>query len=227
MSTGTGGDAGRLAPAAERRRAALVAGHTGDLATARRGLDDDDHEVRAAAVGALGRLGALDERAVRAAADDAHPAVRRRTAEVLAMRPELVDPATATILVELLADPDELVAEAAAFALGEHLGAAPDDDPRPAPVPVLGALVEMAGTHDDAGCREAAVAALGAIGDATALPALVAATGDRPAIRRRAAIALAAFVDLPEAVTALGALLDDRDWQTREIAQALLDEPPG
>ena len=43
--------------------------------------------------------------------------------------------------------------------------------------------------------REAAVAALGAIGDDRGLDAILAATTDRPAIRRRAVLALAPFVD--------------------------------
>ena len=42
--------------------------------------------------------------------------------------------------------------------------------------------------------REAAVAALGAIGDDRGLDAILAATGDKPAIRRRAVLALAPFV---------------------------------
>ena len=43
--------------------------------------------------------------------------------------------------------------------------------------------------------REAAVAALGAIGDDRGLDAILAATTDKPAIRRRAVLALAPFVD--------------------------------
>ena len=49
--------------------------------------------------------------------------------------------------------------------------------------------------HGDARCREAAVAALGAIGDPAGLPAVLAALGDKPTVRRRATVALAGFDD--------------------------------
>jgi len=42
-----------------RRRAVALAGHQGDEAAARAGLDDDAAIVRATALGALARLGAL------------------------------------------------------------------------------------------------------------------------------------------------------------------------
>ena len=74
--------------------------------------------------------------------------------------------------------------------------------------------------------REAAVAALGAIGDARGLPAILAATGDRPAVRRRAVLALAPF-EGPEVTAALERARDDRDWQVRDAAELLLrDEDP-
>ena len=72
-------------------------------------------------------------------------------------------------------------------------------------------------------CREAAVAALGAVGNRGGLAAvLAAASGDRPAVRRRAVVALAAF-DGPEVDAALRAALEDRDWQVRQAAEDLLD----
>ena len=53
-----------------------MAGHTGDTATARRGLDDPDAAVRIAAARALARLGDLtDDDLVQTLADD-DPAVR-------------------------------------------------------------------------------------------------------------------------------------------------------
>jgi HEAT repeat protein len=70
-------------------------------------------------------------------------------------------------------------------------------------------------------CREAAVAALGAIGDPVGLPAVLAALDDKPAIRRRAAVALAAF-EGPDVDDALRRCLDDRDWQVRQVAEDLL-----
>ena len=74
--------------------------------------------------------------------------------------------------------------------------------------------------------REAAVAALGALGDDRALDAILAATTDRPAIRRRAVLALAPYVD-PEhhgrgGVAALERALADRDWQVRQAAEDIL-----
>ena len=65
------------------------------------------------------------------------------------------------------------------------------------------------------------MAALGAIGDPAGLSAVVAALEDKPAIRRRAAVALAAF-EGPEVETALRRCLEDRDWQVRQVAEDLL-----
>ena len=69
--------------------------------------------------------------------------------------------------------------------------------------------------------REAAVAALGAIGDPSTLPVILAACDDKPAIRRRAVLALAAF-DGDEVEARLRAALEDKDWQTRQAAEDLL-----
>ncbi len=72
----------------------------------------------------------------------------------------------------------------------------------------------------DALVREAAVAALGAIGDVRGLAAILAGCTDKPAIRRRAVLALAPF-DGPEVEAALAAARDDRDWQVRQAAEDL------
>ena len=67
-----------------------------------------------------------------------------------------------------------------------------------------------------------AVAALGAIGDRSGLPAILAGLEDKPQIRRRAArFALAAF-DGPEPDAALRRCLKDLDWQVRQAAEDLL-----
>ena len=72
---------------------------------------------------------------------------------------------------------------------------------------------------------ESAVAALGAIGDDRGLDAILAATTDKPAIRRRAVLALAPFVDPdhPRAAEVAAALRarrsTDRDWQVRQAAE--------
>jgi len=191
-----------------RRRAAALAGHTGDHAGARRALTDPAPAVRATALGALARLGGLVEADLRAAMDDASPVVRRRAAELTAGYPPL-----AGALIDLLADRDGRVVEATCFALGE-LGEAVRDGP------AVPALSEVATVHRDPLCREAAVAALGAIGDDRGLAAILSATGDRPAVRRRAVLALAPF-DGPEVDAALQAALADRDWQVRQAAEDL------
>ncbi len=105
----------------------------------------------------------------------------------------------------------------AAWALGEQ----ERDDPA-----TITALVDTAGSHPDPLCREAAVAALGAIGHPDGLPAILRATKDKPAIRRRAVIALAPF-DGPEVDAALHAALGDRDWQVRQAAEDLLRDEGG
>ena len=85
-------------------------------------------------------------------------------------------------------------------------------------------LAATATGHADARCREAAVAALGAIGDPAGLPAVLDALTDAPTVRRRATVALAGFDD-PRVTPALRAASEDRDWQVRQAAGELLDEP--
>ncbi len=145
------------------------------------------------------------------AAVDADARVRLRAAQ---LAPALGRSAASEVLTHLLADDDAWVAEAAAFAIGEH--------PRPARA-TTDALAAAAEHHDDPLVREAAVAALGARGDAATLPIVLHACDDKPAIRRRAVLALAAF-DGPEVEARLRAALDDRDWQVRQAAEDLLHE---
>ena len=190
----------------ELRRAAALAGHRGDEAAARALLDDPLPEVRATALGALARMGAASAADLAAALADADGAVRRRACEVAATLPGV-----AADLLPALAGPDHSVAEVAAWALGER----EDTDPE-----VVDALAAMATGHPDTLCREAAVAALGAIGEERGLPAILAATADRATVRRRAVIALAPFSG-PEAEAALARARADRDWQVRQAAEDL------
>ncbi|MGH1503978.1 MAG: HEAT repeat domain-containing protein [Acidimicrobiales bacterium] len=118
-------------------------------------------------------------------------------------------------LVVRLGDTDDTVAEVAAFALGET--GTPDSPPPPAHV--VDALETMATSHEVHLCREAAVAALGALGVGRAT--ILAALGDRATVRRRAVIALAPF-EGPDVDAALERALDDRDWQVRQAAEDLL-----
>lgn len=106
------------------------------------------------------------------------------------------------------------MAEMALFAAGEHADQLPDH--------TLTLVISTATGHDDPLCREAAVAALGAVGDERGRDTVIAATDDKPAIRRRAVVALAAF-EGPEVEAALRARLDDRDWQVRQAAETILD----
>lgn len=169
---------------------------------------DPDPSVRVAAVGALARLGtrAVMDRVWQAAAADPHPSVRRQAAEVAPR----ITCETVPTLIGLLGDDVDLVAEAAAFAIGE-LG---DEAIGAGAVPALAAA---AGGGEPL-VREAAVAALGSLGDPAGLPAVLAALDDRPPVRRRAVLALAAF-EGPEVEAALERARSDRDWQVRESAE--------
>jgi len=210
-------DAGPVARAAELaalgHRAPVARADVDRLATAAAG--DPDPRVRAAALGALVR-GAPGEAltAWTGAGVDPAPAVRRRAAELTPALP--ADAAVVPALLDLLDDADVTVVEAAAWAVGElgdvAIGA--------------GAVVRLARVvhdHRDALAREAAVAALGALGDPDALPAILGACRDKPAVRRRAVLALAPF-DGPAVDAAVAAALEDRDWQVRQAAEDLRAE---
>lgn len=199
--------------AVERRRDAAVAGHTGDAATARELLADADPGVRAAALGALDRLGELAVTELDAALADPSTVVRRRALSVVATRPGDQPPAA----LDLLDDPDPVVAETAAWAAGERV------PPEPGAVD---ALARVAVEHPEHLVREAAVAALGAIGDPAGLPAVLHALTGRATLRRRAVVALAAF-EGPEVDAALERALSDRDRQVRQAAEDLLGRGSG
>ena len=193
------------------RRAVAVAGHTGDVSTARRGLTHPDGAVRATALGALDRLGALPDGELARALDDEDATVRRRAAE-LAARHRGID------LLPVLGDDDASVVEAAAWACGEREAVSDA---------VLGSLVELATGGGAPLVRESAVAALGALADERGLDAILAGTTDKPAIRRRAVLALAPFVGpdharAEEVAAALQRALTDRDWQVRQAAEDVM-----
>src|SRR5215470_1130938 len=124
---------------------------------------DPDPRVRAVAIAALVRGAPRPQStpAWKRAAVDPDRSVRRRAAEVA---PRLGRSAPNAALVALLVDGDAWVAEAAAYAIGEH--------PRPTNR-AIEALTEAAAAHDDPLVREAAVAALGAIGDPSTLPGVL------------------------------------------------------
>jgi HEAT repeat protein len=202
----------------------VVAGHEGDREVVLAGLAADDPMSRSAALGAAHRLEILDDELVMNALDDPSVFVRRRG---LQLAPRLRPPppsggtdaegtgfATERLalidrVAEMLALPD--LAEEAAFCLGELEGTTPA---------AVAALEHQATEHDDALCRESAVAALGSLG--VGRDAVLAATTDIATVRRRAVIALAAF-DGDEVDAALRRALDDRDWQVRQAAEDLLE----
>jgi HEAT repeat protein len=188
-----------------RWREVAIAGHIGDAETARAASADSDPVLRELGLGALDRLGLLDDADLTRALADEAATVRRRAAVLAARRPGLS-------LRSVLDDPNETVVEAAAWACGEQENV--DDD-------VLMALIALATDADDALVREACVAALGAIGDERGLPAILHGCADKPAIRRRAVLALAPF-EGDEVDAALRAALEDRDWQVRQAAEDLM-----
>lgn len=199
---------GRVAPdAVARRRATALAGHEGDEAAARAALADPDPAVRTTALGALERLGALTAGDLHVALADPAVTVRRRACEAAAHHPGDGPPS----LLAALADDDATLAEVAAWASGER---------QPPETGAVAALTALVSDHDDALVREAAVAALGAIGDEAGLPAILAALEDKATVRRRAVIALAPFEgDDVDAALARGR--EDRDWQVRQAAEDL------
>ncbi|MFM8601919.1 MAG: HEAT repeat domain-containing protein [Actinomycetota bacterium] len=184
----------------------IAAGFTADEDTARAGAVAADGHLRASALRALARMGRLAESDLPPALDDTDPEVRRTAAELAADFPG-VD------LTGLLSDSDVFVAEMAAWAMGER-GSPVDGS--------VTALVKATLHHGEVLVREAAAAALGAIGDPRGLDAIIAACSDKPTVRRRAVLALAPFDD-PRIEPLLRKALDDRDWQVRQNAEDMLN----
>jgi HEAT repeat protein len=172
--------------------------------------DDPEPRVRAAALGAVLRNAGRStaERVWRTAATDIDTSVRRRAAE---LAPTVVVPLSPLLA---LTDREWSVVEAAAWAVGEVQWSSTNRRR------AVRALADLTTGHDDPLVREAAVAALGAIGDPAALSTVLSATRDRPAVRRRAVLALAPF-EGSEVDAALEAALTDPDWQVRQAAEDL------
>jgi HEAT repeat protein len=181
---------------------AVLAGYRGDQELVQQSLISHDPLVRVAGLGALSRLGLLDAEQLRNFANDVDYRVRRRVAELAASWPTID-------LLPLLNDDHESVVEMAAWACGEHVIVSDI---------ILDRLIHLTLHGDDPLIREAAVAALGAIGDQRGLPAILQACKDKPAIRRRAVLALAPFVGA-DVDAAIEAALQDRDWQVRQAAE--------
>lgn len=218
------------------RRAVVIAGHRQGAKTARAHLLHELPAVRSAALGALERADDLCASDLAGAACDPDASVRRRVAELAARlgsrspgdtAPAVTRRRTALeeSLLGLLADPDDTVTEVAAFALGE----VPLEDPPDQAVATprrISALAAVACDHHDPLCREAAVAALGAIGHPAGLTAVLGACEDRANVRRRAVLALASF-EGDEVTRMLERLSADRDLQVSQAAADLLEIEAG
>ncbi len=194
-------------PRDARLRSVVIAGHTADPIVANAHLDDPEPAIRAAALGALDRLGVLSDEVIAQAGLDPAPSVRRRVTELAATRPTIS-------LLDLLHDDDSSVVESAAWACGEQSDLAQPVDA------IIEALIAITTGAPDALAREAAAAALGAIGDPRGLPAILVACADKPHVRRRAVLALAPF-EGDEVEAAIDRALADRDWQVRQSAEDL------
>jgi HEAT repeat protein len=142
------------------------------------------------------------------ALSDAGVDVRREALNQIA-HAELDDEHIFAALMRCLDDDDALVVDGAVFALGEHLF-----------VGAVEKLCVIATSHEDARCRESAIAALGAIGDDRARPAILGALDDKPPVRRRAIVALSNF-EGPDIDEALARASEDRDWQVRAAVNQL------
>jgi len=151
-----------------------------------------------------------DEQWLRALGDE-HAPVRREALALLGYL-EVDNERILRAITAALDDGDALVVDAAAFALGERMY-----------TPAVERLCEVAMHHEDARCREAAVAALGALGDDRGRAAILAALEDKAPIRRRAIVALSNF-EGPDIDLALERASEDRDWQVRAAVDQLTKE---
>lgn len=183
----------------------LIAEARGDLAPLRGAVNSSDATHRVLALGALDRLDQLDDDMLIRSLADVDAIVRIRALEIAVPRPSID-------LVPSLSDHDDLVVETTAWALGERESATDA---------VVDALCKVAKGHEVSICREASIAALGAIGSERGLDAILGGLSDRATVRRRAVLALAPF-DGPRVRDALNAALGDRDRQVRQAAEDLL-----
>jgi len=186
------------------RRIVVAFGYEQNESEARSFLQHEDSVVRELALGALHRMQALTDADLELTLCDDDRLVRRRAAELGALHPG-VD------LAPLLVDLEPVVVEMAVWACGEREQV--DDN-------TLQTIISLTTDHDDQLVREAGAAALGAIGDERGVPAILGACEDKPAVRRRAVLALAPFSG-PEIEAAIDTALTDRDWQVRQSAEDL------
>jgi len=187
--------------------------HPSDEGTALlvRTLRSPEARHRVLALRGLVRLSLMTNALWREVLKDVDVNVRRDALQQLA-HSELEDASLLDDVIAMLDEDDALVVDAAAFALSEHLY-----------VPAVVPLCITAGEHDDARCRESAIASLGAIGDDRARATIIAALQDKPPIRRRAVVALSNF-EGPDIDAALEEAGEDKDWQVRSAVAQLRDD---
>jgi len=184
----------------------IAAGFSGDSAVALEALQHEDGTVRASALRALARIGTLTAQILSPFIQDSHIETRRTAVE-------LAVPFPSVFVHQCIDDSDVFVAEMAAWCVGERTPASDIE---------IETLIDRTTSHDEAVVREACAAALGSLGDERGLPAILAACTDKPAVRRRAILALAPF-EGEEVDAALHHALEDKDWQVRQNAEDLLN----
>jgi HEAT repeat protein len=184
----------------------IAAGFSGDSSVALEALHHADGTVRASALRALARIGTLTAEILAPYIQDSHIETRRTAVE-------LAVPFSSVTVHQCIDDPDVFVAEMAAWCVGERT---------PANDIEIETLIDRTTSHSEAVVREACAAALGSLGDERGLPAILAACSDKPAVRRRAILALAPF-EGDEVDAALQRALEDKDWQVRQNAEDLLN----
>jgi HEAT repeat protein len=184
----------------------IAAGFSGDSSVPLEALRHDDGTVRASALRALARIGSLTAEILAPHIQDPHIETRRTAVELAVPFPEVN-------VYQCIDDADVFVAEMAAWCVGERTPASDIE---------IETLIDRTTSHEEAVVREACAAALGSLGDERGLPAILAACTDKPAVRRRAILALAPF-EGEEVDAALQHALEDKDWQVRQNAEDLLN----
>ena len=170
-------------------------------------LGADQPRQRVLALRGLARRDAITPILWLSALQDSDVDVRREALTLIAQSSP--DDDLLPLVRAALDDDDALVVDAAAFALGEFVDEGAVEE-----------LCRVAASHEDARCRESAIAALGAIGDDRARAVIIGALDDKPPVRRRAIVALANY-EGPDIEAALERASEDRDWQVRAAVSQL------
>ena len=198
------------------RRAVAVAGHTGDVTTARRGLV---HATRSCGPPRSVRSSAWVSSTTSSWWRRSRIPIRRFAGG----RPRSRRGIRASTSDRCSADPEPSVVEVAAWACGEH-------EARRRRRARGADLARHRGRGRRATCWSGSPRSPPSARSATTAGSTRSwpATDDRPAVRRRAVLALAPFLDpghprAAEVTAALDRARTDRDWQVRQAAEDLTD----